>query len=56
MTDDRIQAAQTEIQKVLLARPEYVVNTSELNDLKARLEMLHNRRKPESEDPNRDGG
>jgi predicted Zn-dependent protease len=53
MTDDRIQSAQTEIQKVLAARPEYLVNTSEFNDVKARLEMLHNRRKPESEDPNR---
>ena len=53
MTDDRIQAAQTEIQNVLVARPEYLVNTSEFNDMRARLEMLHNRRKPESEDPNR---
>lgn len=53
MTDDRIQAAQTEIERVLVARPEYVVNRSEFNDVKARLEMLHNRRKPESEDPNR---
>ncbi len=53
MTDDRIQATQTEIQKVLVARPEYLVNTSEFNDMKARLEMLHNRRKPESEGSNR---
>ena len=27
------------------AKPEYVVNTSEFNDVKARLAMLHNRRK-----------
>jgi len=53
MTDDRIQAAQNEIQKILEAKPEYVVNTSEFNDVKARLEMLHNRRKPETEDPSR---
>jgi hypothetical protein len=53
MTDDRIQAAQAEIQKVLVAKPEYLVNTSEFNDMKARLGMLHNRRKPKSEDPNR---
>lgn len=53
MTDDRIQATQTEIQKVLVARSEYLVNTSEFNDMKARLEMLHNRRKPESDGSNR---
>ena len=53
MTDDRIQAAQGEIQKILVAKPEYVVNTSEFNDVKARLSMLHNRRKPEADDPNR---
>src|SRR5579875_1571018 len=53
MTDDRITASQEEIQKVLPARPEYVVNTSEFNDVKARLAMLHNHRKVESEDPNR---
>src|SRR3984893_15871995 len=32
MTDDRIKASQQEIQKILLAKPEYVVNTSEFND------------------------
>jgi beta-barrel assembly-enhancing protease len=53
MTDDRITAAQEEIQKILPARPEYVVNTSEFNDVKARLAMLHNHRKIENEDPNR---
>jgi predicted Zn-dependent protease len=45
MTDDRIKSAQNEIQKILVAKPEYVVNTSEFNDVKARLNMLHNRRK-----------
>jgi len=45
MTDDRIKSAQTEIQKILVAKPEYVVNTSEFNDVKGRLAMLHNRRK-----------
>src|SRR5499427_7524589 len=45
MTDDRIKASQEEIQKILVAKPEYVVNTSEFNDVKARLAMLHNRRK-----------
>jgi len=54
MTDDRIKAAQTEINKILVAKPEYVVNTSEFNDVKARLAMLHNRRKVDNNsDPNR---
>jgi beta-barrel assembly-enhancing protease len=53
MTDDRIKKAQEEIQTILPARPEYVVNTSEFNDVKGRLAMLHNHRKIESEDPNR---
>ena len=53
MTDDRISAAQEEIQKILPAKPEYVVNTSEFNDVKTRLGMLHNHRKVEGEDPNR---
>src|SRR5271157_1576314 len=44
-TDDRIKLAQEEIQNILVAKPEYVVNTSEFNDVKSRLEMLHNRRK-----------
>jgi beta-barrel assembly-enhancing protease len=53
MTDDRIGAAQEEIQRYLKAKPEYVVNTSEFNDVKTRLTALHSHRKVESEDPNR---
>jgi predicted Zn-dependent protease len=54
MTDDRIKASQEEIQKILVAKPEYTVNTSEFNDVKARLAMLHNRRKVDTkDDPNR---
>jgi predicted Zn-dependent protease len=53
MTDDRIKAAQEEIQKILVAKPEYVVNTSEFNDVKGRLAMLHNRKKTDTDDPNR---
>ena len=44
-TATRIKVAQDEIQKILVAKPEYVLNTSEFNDVKARVEMLHNRRK-----------
>ena len=53
MTDDRIKNAQNQIQKTLVAKPEYVVTTSEFNDVKNRLAMLHNRRKVDTEDPNR---
>jgi beta-barrel assembly-enhancing protease len=54
MTDDRIKRSQEEIQKILPARPEYVVNTSEFNDVRARLAMLHNHRKLDNnQDPNR---
>jgi predicted Zn-dependent protease len=54
MNDDRIKSAQTEIQTVLKPQPEYVVNTSEFNDVKDRLAMMHNRRKPDAkDDPNR---
>jgi len=53
MTDDRIKQSQKEIQEVLPGKPEYVVNTSEFNDVKGRLMAMHNRRKVDKEDPNR---
>jgi len=53
MTDDRIQAAQKNIQDNLEARPEYVVNTSEFNEVKARLAMIENRHKVDDKDPNK---
>jgi beta-barrel assembly-enhancing protease len=55
MTDDRIKASQDEIQSILKAKPEYVVNTSEFNDVKARLYSLHNHKKMEKgkDDPSR---
>src|SRR5271163_2130142 len=52
-TDDRIVNAQKNIQDMLKARPEYVVTTSEFNDVKARLAMLHNRKKIDNKDPSR---
>jgi beta-barrel assembly-enhancing protease len=53
-TDDRIAASQKEIQTILKAKPEYVVNTSEFNDVKVRLYSLHNHKKEKGkEDPNR---
>jgi beta-barrel assembly-enhancing protease len=53
MTDDRIKLSQAEIQKDLPPKPEYVVTTSEFNDVKSRLAMLHNHRKVENTDPNK---
>jgi predicted Zn-dependent protease len=43
-TDDRIKHSQETIQKYLKAKPEYVVNTSEFNDVKVRVVAMHGRR------------
>src|SRR5437588_1534739 len=43
-TPDRISKSQEEISKILPARPQYVVTTSEFGDVKARLAVLENRR------------
>ena len=47
-TDSRIQAAQKNIQEYLKAKPEYVLTTSEFNDVKGRLSAMHNKRKIDS--------
>jgi len=52
-TDDRITRAQGNIQEILKAKPEYVVTTSEFNDVKGRLMTLLNRRKVDPQDPNK---
>ena len=39
-TGDRILAAQDEIQKILPQRPEYLVSTSEYDDMRSRLQTL----------------
>jgi predicted Zn-dependent protease len=44
-TPDRIEKSQEEIRNILPARPEYILNTSEFNDVKARLASLENRKK-----------
>lgn len=53
-TPDRIKKCQEEISD-LKPRPEYVVTTSEFNDVKLRLAMLENQRRPDktSDDPNK---
>src|ERR1700728_1863464 len=54
MTDDRIKASQNEIQLYLKAKPEYVLTTSEFNDIRTRLMAMHNKRKIDTPtDPNR---
>ena len=49
-TPDRIEKSQEEIAKVLPARAEYVVDTSEFDQVKARLAAIENRRKLTSPD------
>jgi beta-barrel assembly-enhancing protease len=56
MTEDRIVASQKEIAEILKAKPEYVVTTSEFNDVKGRLMAMHNVRKmspSKDADPNK---
>jgi predicted Zn-dependent protease len=53
MTDDRIEDAQKNIQDMLEAKPEYVVTTSEFNQVKNRLASLQNRRKVDEPEDNR---
>ncbi len=53
MTDDRIKGAQKNIQEILKAKPEYVVSTSEFDNVKARLVAMENRHKVDSKDLNK---
>src|SRR5579872_5528000 len=49
-TDDRIKRAQENIETILKEKPEYVVTTSEFNDVKARLVAMHNLKKIDAKD------
>ena len=51
MTEDRIAKAQQNINEILPAKPEYVVNTSEFNEMRGRLMAAHHARKHDSADP-----
>jgi len=44
-TPDRIEKSQEEIATILPARPQYLVSTSEFDDVKARLAVIENRHK-----------
>ena len=52
-TDDRIKAAQNNIQELLKAKPEYVVSTSEFDSVKSRLMAMENRHKVTDKDLNK---
>jgi predicted Zn-dependent protease len=52
-TGDRITAVQRDIQTLLKEQPQYVVTTSEFNDVQARLRVLQRRKKGDVPDPNR---
>ena len=53
-TPDRIDHTEEEIATILPARPDYVVTTSEFDDVKERLARIQNRRKPNGkQDPNK---
>jgi hypothetical protein len=44
-TPDRIERSEDEIATILPSKPDYVVTTSEFDDVKARLARLENKRK-----------
>jgi len=52
ITADRIKATQKNIEELLKAKPEYVLTTSEFNDVKDRLYAMHNGRKTDTRDEN----
>jgi predicted Zn-dependent protease len=44
-TPDRIEKTQEEIRKILPSKPQYIVTTSEFDEVKARLASIENRHK-----------
>jgi len=53
-TPDRVAAAQKEMETILPPRPEYIVDTSEFENVKARLASLENRHKVQDQKTNGD--
>jgi predicted Zn-dependent protease len=51
-TPDRIEKSQEEISKILPARPQYIVTTSEFDDVKSRLAAIENRHKIQDQKDN----
>ena len=54
MTPDRVKAAQQEMATVLPPRDEYVLNTSEFDQVKARLASIENKHKLQNDNSNKD--
>jgi beta-barrel assembly-enhancing protease len=54
MTPDRVAAAQRELKTVLPPRPEYVVDTSEFEQVKGRLASIENKHKVQTDKSNAD--
>ena len=54
MTPDRVAAAEKEMKNVLPPRPEYVVDTSEFENVKSRLASLENKHKIQNDNNNSD--
>jgi beta-barrel assembly-enhancing protease len=54
MTPDRVAHAQQEMKAVLPPRPEYVVDTSEFQQVKSRLASIENRHKLQNDNDNKD--
>ncbi len=54
MTPDRVEAAQKEMKTVLPPRDEYIVNTSEFDQVKGRLASIENRHKVQNDKDNKD--
>ena len=54
MTPDRVEHAQQEMKTVLPPRDEYIVNTSEFDQVKGRLASIENRHKVQNDKDNKD--
>ena len=52
-TPDRVEAIQKEIETILPARPQYIVDTSDFDMVKKRLEMIESNQKLQDQNPNK---
>jgi beta-barrel assembly-enhancing protease len=52
-TPDRVEAIQHEIETILPARPEYIVDTSDFDTVKKRLEMIESNQQLQNQNPNK---
>ena len=52
-TPDRVEAIQKEIETILPARPQYIVDTSDFDTVKRRLEMIESNQRLQDQNPNK---